>query len=173
LHKIHRMDLKSSILFSISMLYLLLFIQPNRAQLIDQKQDSSKTATSESVMKFYLEKLLSSKLLRDNLKEDLNQLTRFHSVIENKKEKRQLFPILKSLKRNFNELELVLNDIVLDDNEIEELIETYKGLTDENNTFLTNNDEMSMDMKKFNHLFKRSQQFKLNFYQKVPVIRTG
>jgi len=141
--------------------------------MIDQKQDPSKTATSESVMKFYLEKLLSSKLLRDSLKEDLNQLTRFHSVIENRKEKRQLFPILKSLKRNFNELELVLNDIVLDDNEIEELIETYKGLNDENNTFLSNNDDMNMDFKKFNQLFKRSQQFKLNFYQKVPVIRTG
>ena len=77
------------------------------------------------------------------------------------------------MKRNFNELELVLNDIVLDDNEIEELIETYKGLNDENNTFLSNNDDMNMDFKKFNQLFKRSQQFKLNFYQKVPVIRTG
>jgi hypothetical protein len=155
------------------MLYLILFVQPNRGQLVDQRQDQSTTATSESVMKFYLEKLLSSKLLRENLREDLNQLTRFHSVLENKKEKRQLYLIMKSLKKNFSELESVLNDIVLDDTEIEELIETYKGLTDENNTFLANSDDVNMDIKKLNQLFKRSSQFKLNFYQKVPVIRTG
>jgi hypothetical protein len=167
------MDFKSNILFSITMLYLILFVQPNRGQLVDQRQDQSTTATSESVMKFYLEKLLSSKLLRENLREDLNQLTRFHSVLENKKEKRQLYLIMKSLKKNFSELESVLNDIVLDDTEIEELIETYKGLTDENNTFLANSDDVNMDIKKLNQLFKRSSQFKLNFYQKVPVIRTG